>query len=38
LVIVGTRGRTSLKHLLLGSVAEKLLRLSPVPVLTAPLA
>jgi nucleotide-binding universal stress UspA family protein len=38
LVVVGTRGRTSLKHLLLGSVAEKLLRLSPVPVLTVPLA
>lgn len=33
-VVVGTRGRTGLKHLLLGSVAEKLVRLSPVPVLT----
>jgi nucleotide-binding universal stress UspA family protein len=38
LVVVGTRGRTSLKHLLLGSVAEKLVRHSPVPVLTVPLA
>jgi nucleotide-binding universal stress UspA family protein len=34
LVIVGTHGRTGLKHLLLGSVAEKLVRYSPVPVLT----
>ncbi len=36
LVIVGTHGRTGLIHLLLGSVAEKLVRLSPVPVLTVP--
>jgi nucleotide-binding universal stress UspA family protein len=34
LVVIGTRGQTGLKHLLLGSVAEKLVRLSPVPVLT----
>lgn len=34
LVVVGTHGRTGLSHLLLGSVAEKLTRLSPVPVLT----
>lgn len=34
LVVVGTRGQSGLKHLLLGSVAEKLVRLSPVPVLT----
>ena len=34
LVIVGTRGQTGLKHLLLGSIAERLVRLSPVPVLT----
>jgi nucleotide-binding universal stress UspA family protein len=34
LVVVGTHGRTGLKHLLLGSVAEKLVRYSPVPVLT----
>lgn len=37
LVVTGTRGRTGLQHLLLGSVAEKLVRLSPVPVLTVPL-
>jgi nucleotide-binding universal stress UspA family protein len=38
LVVMGTRGHTGLKHLLLGSVAEKLVRLSPVPVITVPLA
>ncbi|MEB2311732.1 MAG: universal stress protein [Sorangiineae bacterium] len=38
LVVMGTRGRTGVKHLLLGSVAEKLVRLSPVPVLTIPVA
>jgi universal stress protein A len=36
LVIVGTHGRTGLSHALLGSVAEKLVRLSHVPVLTVP--
>jgi len=36
LVVMGTRGRTGFKHLLLGSVAEKLVRFSPVPVLTVP--
>ena len=36
LVVIGTHGRTGLSHLLLGSVAEKLVRLSPVPVLTVP--
>lgn len=36
LLVVGTHGRTGLRHLLLGSVAEKLVRLSPVPVLTVP--
>ena len=36
LVVVGTHGRTGVRHLLLGSVAERLVRLSPVPVLTVP--
>ena len=36
LVVLGTHGRTGLAHLLLGSIAEKLVRLSPVPVLTVP--
>ncbi len=34
LVIMGTHGRTGLKHVLQGSVAEKVVRLAPVPVLT----
>jgi nucleotide-binding universal stress UspA family protein len=36
LLVVGTHGRTGLRHLMLGSVAETLVRLSPVPVLTVP--
>lgn len=34
LVVMATHGRTGLKHMVLGSVAEKVVRLSPVPVLT----
>lgn len=34
LVVMATHGRKGLKHLLLGSVAERVVRLSPVPVLT----
>ena len=34
LVVMGTHGRRGLSHLTLGSVAEKVVRLSPVPVLT----
>jgi len=34
LVVTGTHGRTGLKHLLLGSVAERVVRMSRVPVLT----
>jgi universal stress protein A len=36
LVVIGTHGRTGLAHVLLGSVTERLVRLSPVPVLTVP--
>jgi nucleotide-binding universal stress UspA family protein len=34
LVVMGTHGRRGLSHVFLGSVAEKVVRLSPVPVLT----
>lgn len=34
LVVMGTHGRTGMSHLLLGSVAERLVRTAPVPVLT----
>lgn len=34
LLVVGTHGRTGLSHLFMGSVAEKLVRLAPCPVLT----
>ncbi len=34
LVVMGTHGRTGFKHLLLGSVAERVVRISRVPVLT----
>jgi nucleotide-binding universal stress UspA family protein len=35
LIIMGTHGRTGLPHILLGSVAEKVVRLAPCPVLVA---
>lgn len=36
LLVIGTHGRRGLRRLLLGSVAEELIRCSPVPVLTVP--
>ena len=33
LIVMGTHGRTGFQHLLLGSVAEKVVRLAPCPVL-----
>ena len=33
LIVVGTRGNTGLKHILLGSVAERTIREAPCPVL-----
>jgi nucleotide-binding universal stress UspA family protein len=34
-IVMGTHGRTALTRLLLGSVAEEVLRMAPCPVLTA---
>ncbi len=34
LIVMGTHGRSGLKHILLGSVAERTVRLAPCPVLT----
>lgn len=35
-IVIGTHGRTGLSHLLLGSIAEYIVRHSPVPVIVVP--
>lgn len=37
-VVMGTHGRTGLDHYLIGSVTERVVRTSPVPVVTVPLS
>ena len=37
LIVMGTHGRTGLRHVMMGSVAEKVLRLAPCPVLVVKL-
>ena len=34
LIVIGTRGLSGIKHVLLGSVAERTIRIAPCPVLT----
>jgi nucleotide-binding universal stress UspA family protein len=34
LIVMGTHGRTGLAHLLIGSITEKVVRKSPIPVVT----
>ncbi len=36
LIVIGTHGRTGLKHLLMGSVAEHIIRHSIIPLLVVP--
>ena len=36
LIVIGTHGRTGIEHVFFGSVAEKILRRSPIPVFIIP--
>jgi len=36
IIVIGTHGRTGIEHLLVGSVAEKIIRQSPIPVFIIP--
>ncbi len=36
-ILIGTHGRKGMAHFLLGSVAEKVVRMSPVPVIVLPM-
>jgi nucleotide-binding universal stress UspA family protein len=36
LITIGTHGRTGIEHVLFGSVAEKIIRRSPIPVFIIP--
>lgn len=36
IIVIGTHGRTGIKHVLLGSIAEKIIRRSPIPVFIIP--
>src|SRR5262245_35747303 len=38
MLVIGTHGRTGLKHALLGSIAERVIRTAPCPVLTVRLS
>ena len=37
LIVVGTRGKTGLEHVVLGSTAERIVRMAPCPVFTVPM-
>ena len=36
LIVMGTHGRTGLRHMLIGSVAERVVRMAPCPVMVVP--
>jgi nucleotide-binding universal stress UspA family protein len=36
IIVIGTHGRTGIEHVVLGSVAEKIIRRSPIPIFIIP--